>query len=243
MIERRKENGLTLKKILVCEDEKSIRSFVVVNLEWAGYEVIQAASGEEALAAFASDPTIQIALLDVMLPGIDGFETCRRLREQSDRLGIIMLTARTQETEKVNGLQMGADDYVTKPFGIAELLARVEALFRRVTAAKPAEKVSYLERIDSGRFTLNLRLRRLLRDGEPIELTQVEYQIMEYFFQNPACPLSRTDILKTVWGDRYFGDEKIVDVNIRRLRMKIEQDPSVPQHILTVWGLGYQWNA
>lgn len=231
-----------MSKILVCEDELSIRSFVVVNLRRAGYTVLEAGSGEEALAVYREHPDTAIALLDVMMPGIDGFETCRRLREMNERMGIIMLTARTQETEKVNGLRMGADDYVTKPFGIAELLARVAALDRRLSSAAAAQ-VNVLEQLTSGEFTLNLRQRQLCKDGAPIELTQMEYQIMEYFFQNPHKPLGRLDILRQVWGEEYVGEDKVVDVNIRRLRMKIEEDASDPRHICTVWGMGYQWNG
>ncbi len=230
-----------MTKILVCEDELSIRSFVVFNLERAGYTVIQAGSGEEALAAYDADPAISIALLDVMLPGIDGFATCRGLRQRSSAIGIIMLTARTQEAEKIEGLQMGADDYVTKPFSIAELLARVEALDRRLQAA--AQTVNYLEQIRSGAFVLDLRTRRLLREDTPVELTQVEYQLMECFFRNLGNPLSRAELLRAVWGSDDYGEEKIVDVNIRRLRMKIEPDPSTPRHLVTVWGRGYQWNG
>ncbi len=231
-----------MEKIVVCEDEVSIRSFVVVNLRRAGYEVFEAGSGEEALARVAAQPDITLALLDVMLPGIDGFETCRRLREQHPTMGIIMLTARTQETEKVNGLKMGADDYVTKPFGIAELLARVAALARRVAAPQGAPS-AVLETLTSGAFTLQLRQRQLCKNGEPVELTQMEYQLMEYFFQHPHEPLGRLTILRQVWGEDYCGDDKVVDVNIRRLRMKIEEDPSSPRHIATVWGMGYQWNG
>ncbi len=230
-----------MTKILVCEDELSIRSFVVFNLKRAGYTVIEAGSGEEALQKYAADPEITMALLDVMLPGIDGFETCRRLREQNENLGIILLTARTQESEKVNGLQMGADDYVTKPFGIAELLARVAALNRRLGASHPT--ANYIEQIRSGAFVLDLRTRRLLHGDKPVELTQVEYQIMECFFRNPGRSLSREEILRAVWGVDNYGEEKTVDVNIRRLRMKIESDPSAPRYIQTVWGRGYQWNG
>ncbi len=229
-----------MTKILVCEDELSIRSFVVVNLRRAGYEVVEADSGEAALALYDKHPDTAIALLDVMMGGIDGFETCRRLRMRNATMGIIMLTARTQEAEKVNGLKMGADDYVTKPFGIAELLARVAALERRL---QRATEVSYLEELESGAFTLNLRQRQLCKNGTPIELTQMEYQIMEYFFQNPRKPLSRLDILRQVWGEEGFVDEKVVDVNVRRLRMKIEEQSSEPRHICTVWGKGYQWNG
>ncbi len=229
-----------MTKILVCEDELSIRSFVVVNLRRAGYEVLEADSGEAALALYEKHPDVAIALLDVMMGGIDGFETCRRLRARNRTMGIIMLTARTQEAEKVNGLKMGADDYVTKPFGIAELLARVAALERRLQSAS---EVNYLEQLESGAFILNLRQRHLSKNGMPIELTQVEYQIMEYFFQNPHKPLSRLDILQQVWGEEGFVDEKVVDVNVRRLRMKIEETSSEPRHICTVWGKGYQWNG
>ncbi len=233
-----------MKKILVCEDEVSIREFVVINLKRSGYEVVEAGSGEEALEKYdAEKDGVDIALLDIMLPGMDGFAVCRELRRRSESMGIIMLTARSLEMDKVGGLMMGADDYVTKPFSPSELMARVDALYRRVTAAKSRDEVSYLEEITSGSFVLNLRSRTLKKGGQPVELTQVEFQIMEYFFTNPGKALSRTDILTRVWGEEYFGEEKIVDVNIRRLRMKIEDDPSAPKFILTVWGLGYKWAA
>jgi hypothetical protein len=233
-----------VKKILVCEDEVSIREFVVINLKRSGYEVVEAGSGEEALEKYdAEKDGVDIALLDIMLPGMDGFAVCRELRRRSESMGIIMLTARSLEMDKVGGLMMGADDYVTKPFSPSELMARVDALYRRVTAAKSRDEVSYLEEITSGSFVLNLRSRTLKKGGQPVELTQVEFQIMEYFFTNPGKALSRTDILTRVWGEEYFGEEKIVDVNIRRLRMKIEDDPSAPKFILTVWGLGYKWAA
>lgn len=235
-----------MKKLLVCEDEESIRALLVVLLERAGYTVLQAESGEEALEQAAREPEIRVALLDVMLPGIDGFEVCQRLREEYPAMGIIMLTARTQEAEKVDGLRRGADDYITKPFGTAELVARVEALERRL--APPPEPAAEMVvqnggRLISGDFMLELRERRLWQNGVSMELSRVEYQILEYFFQHPDVPLSRADILHTVWGDENFSDEKIVDVNMRRLRMKIEPNPSEPQHIITVWGRGYRWRA
>lgn len=233
-----------MKRILVCEDEASIREFVVINLKRSGYEVVEAGSGEEALKKFDEDRDgIDMALLDIMLPGMDGFAVCRELRQRSESMGIIMLTARTQEMEKVGGLMMGADDYVTKPFSPSELVARVDALQRRVAAVRARNEVNYLEELHSGDFILNLRSRTLKKRGQPVELTQVEFQIMEYFLTNPGKALSRTDILTRVWGEEYFGEEKIVDVNIRRLRMKIEDTPSEPRYILTVWGLGYKWNA
>ncbi len=231
-----------MKRVLVCEDEASIREFVVINLKRAGYEVVEAGSGEDALRLYDEQQgDFEVALLDIMLPGMDGFAVCRELRERNESIGIIILTARTQEMEKVGGLMMGADDYVTKPFSPSELVARVDALHRRVIAAREREAVNYLEKIVSGEFVLNLRNRTLKKQGQLVELTQVEFQIMEYFFSNQGKALSRTDILNRVWGEEYFGEEKIVDVNIRRLRMKIENDPSEPRHILTVWGMGYKW--
>ena len=231
-----------MKKILVLEDEPSIRSFVVINLRRSGYEPIEAATGEEALEKLKQNPDTLVALLDVMLPDIDGFEVCRRIRMSNAQVGIIMLTARTQEMDKVTGLMTGADDYVTKPFGPAELVARVDALHRRVNmvAAKPIEDPN---EIRSGPFVLNERSRTLTKNGKNIDLTQVEFQIMECFLKNPNVALERNTVLSKVWGENYFGDVKIVDVNIRRLRMKIEDEPSNPKYLTTVWGYGYKWSV
>ncbi len=232
-----------MKRVLVCEDETAIREFVVINLKRAGYDVLEADCGEKALALFDANRDIGVALLDVMMPGMDGFEVCHALRTRDDRMGIIMLTARTQEHEKVSGLMMGADDYVTKPFSPSELIARIDVLFRRIERERVEHEQQYVENVVSGAFVLQLRQRQLTHEGRPIELTQVEFQMMEYFMTNEGKELSRGDILRRVWGDSYYGEEKIVDVNIRRLRMKIEKDPSAPQHIQTVWGLGYRWQA
>lgn len=176
------------------------------------------------------------------MPNLDGLEVCKRLRNESSTVGIIMLTAKTQEMDKVSGLLMGADDYITKPFSPSELMARVDSVYRRValntqTVASPARA----EKITIEPFELNLRNRTLYKNNVLIELTQVEFQIIEYFFSNPGKTLSRTDILNEVWGESYFGDEKVVDVNIRRLRMKVEDEPSLPKHLVTVWGMGYKW--
>ncbi|ADU27505.1 response regulator transcription factor [Ethanoligenens harbinense] len=229
------------KTILVVEDEQAIREFVIINLKRAGYEVLEAGTGEAALKLYESHGNeIRIALLDIMLPGIDGFAVCRELRQKSKTLGIIMLTARTQEMDKVGGLMIGADDYVTKPFSPSELVARVDALYRRLNL-EAGEKEDE-NGIVSGDFVLNTKSRTFYRRGQPIELTQMEYQIMKYFLENPDTALSRGDILNHVWGEDYFGELKIVDVNIRRLRMKVEEDPSAPRHILTVWGFGYKWS-
>ncbi len=227
-----------MKKVLVLEDEANIRGFIVINLRRAGYEVIEAESGEEALEKLKAQRDIRVALLDVMLPGIDGFEVCRRLRANDANIGIIMLTARSQEMDKVTGLMTGADDYVTKPFSPAELTARVDALMRRSGGAEPEEKTGELV---SPPFTLNLRNRALEKNGERVKLTQVEYSLMKLFMENPGKALSREEILDTVWGHDYFGELKIVDVNIRRLRLKIEDDTANPTYITTVWGFGYKW--
>ena len=232
-----------MKKILVAEDEDAIREFVVINLKRSGYEVYDVANGSDAVEAYdKASGDFDIALLDVMMPGMDGISVCRELRRRNSNLGIIMLTAKSQEMDKVNGLMNGADDYITKPFSPSELMARVDALHRRVALSESKDS-SFREELRSGSFVLNLRNRTLSKNGELVELTQVEFQIMEYFFSNPRTALSRDDILKHVWGDGFFGEEKIVDVNIRRLRMKIEEKPSSPRHIVTVWGLGYKWEA
>lgn len=234
-----------MKTILVAEDEQAIREFVVINLKRAGYETREAANGEDALAVYDREGAgIDVAVLDIMMPGqFDGLAVCKELRRRSGSIGIILLTAKTQEMDKVSGLMMGADDYVTKPFSPSELVARVDAVYRRVALEQSKESPGFRDEIRSGDFVLSLRNRTLLKEGTPVELTQVEFQIMEYFFSNPGTALDRTDILKHVWGDAYFGEEKIVDVNIRRLRMKVEDEPSNPKHIVTVWGLGYKWEG
>lgn len=233
-----------MKKVLVCEDESAIRDFVVINLTRGGYDVVEADCGEAALEKYEENGgDFDVAILDIMMPGIDGFQVCKELRSRNGSIGIIMLTAKTQEMDKVTGLMLGADDYVTKPFSPSELMARVDALYRRVVLAKENKENNFKEELKSGEFVLNLRNRALLKNGKMIELTQVEFQIMEYFFSNPGVALDRTDILTHVWGESYVGEEKIVDVNIRRLRMKVEDEPSNPKYIVTVWGLGYKWEA
>ena len=227
-----------MRKVLVLEDEANIRGFIVINLRRAGYEVVEAESGEEALEKLKAQKDIRVALLDVMLPGIDGFEVCRRLRANDASIGIIMLTARSQEMDKVTGLMTGADDYVTKPFSPAELTARVDALMRRSGGMEQEVKV---DQLSSPPFTLNLRNRTLEKNGQRVKLTQVEYGLMKLFMENPGKALSREEILDTVWGHDYFGELKIVDVNIRRLRLKIEDDTANPTYITTVWGYGYKW--
>jgi len=233
-----------MRKILVVEDEDAIREGVALNLRLAGYEVTEAASAEQALAVFSPSAGFDVAVLDIMLPGMNGFSLCETIRRDSASIGIIMLSAKTLETDKIKGLSIGADDYMTKPFSVSELLARVEALVRRVGRQGASSAAPEPDgRMVSGVFVLDQKSRVLYKNGTPIDLTQVEFQIMELFFANPGVALVREKILEGVWGENYFGDVKIVDVNIRRLRMKIEDEPSAPKHILTVWGYGYRWNA
>ena len=227
-----------MKKILVLEDEANIRSFVVINLRRSGFEPIEAETGAQALEMLKVNPDICLALLDVMLPDIDGFEVCRRIRASGSKMGIIMLTAKSQEIDKVTGLMTGADDYVTKPFSPAELTARVDALIRRLGIDED-EKAS--TEIVSGPFLLNTRNRTLEKNGQWLKLTQIEYLLMKLFMENPGRAMSREDILSAVWGSDFTGELKTVDVNIRRLRIKIESDPTEPEFLTTVWGYGYKW--
>lgn len=229
-----------MAKVLVLEDEASIRSFIMINLKKNNFEIVETASGEEALEKL--DETVDIALLDVMLPGISGFEVCKRAREQYPALGIIMLTAKGQEENKIEGLELGADDYIVKPFSPKELLARINALARRLNIVEKAVAIEQESgQIVTGKFTILPEERKLLKDGVEIELTPIEFALVKYFMENPNKAIHRDEILNTVWGYNYVGDFKIVDVNIRRIRQKIEDDPSNPKYIEKVWGYGYRW--
>ena len=226
-----------MKKVMILEDEVSIRSFVVINLKRAGYEVVEAGTGEEALELLKANPDVGVAILDIMLPGIDGFEVCRSIRATDKKIGIIMLTARSQEMDKITGLMTGADDYMTKPFSPAELTARIDALYRRIDSDGSSNQIE----LKHGPFVLNTRNRTLEKDCKRLKLTQIEYLLMKLFMENPGKAMSREDILKAVWGDDFSGELKTVDVNIRRLRLKIEADPTEPEFLTTVWGFGYKW--
>ena len=231
-----------MKQILVCEDEDAIREFIKINLERSGYETVDVSTGEDAIKTFneSTNNKFDIAILDIMLPGIDGFEVCKQLRKSNENLGIIMLTAKSQEMDKVRGLMIGADDYIVKPFSPSELIARVDAIYRRVSIAqKTSSKTSDI--INSGPFKFNTKTRTLIKNDKKIELTHVEYQLMCIFLEQPNTSIEKILILRKIWGEEYFGDSKIVDVNIRRLRMKIEQDASNPVFIQTIWGYGYKW--
>lgn len=226
-----------MKTILIVEDELSIRSFIRLNLKKKGYEVLEASSGEEALDLFQNNKT-DIVLLDLMLPGIDGYQVCDKIRIYSQSVGIIMLTARTQDEDKVKGLIQGADDYLTKPFRMTELEARIISLLRRLNYKEVTVKEDY---ITSGPFLLDLANRKLTMEGEEVKVTPTEFSLLYFLVRHKNKAFERDDILNEIWGIDYIGDGKVVDVNVRRLRRKIEKDPSNPGYLCTEWGLGYLW--
>lgn len=226
------------EKILVLEDEIGIRSFVSINLKREGYEVIESGTGQEAIDKMSNEKNISIALLDVMLPDMSGIEVCKYIRNNFDSVGIIMLTAKSQEEDKIEGFISGADDYIVKPFSIKELLMRVSALSRRINREANSKNKSVIE---SGPFILDLEKRKLFKNSSEIELTPTEFSIVKFLITNEKQSLSRDQILDEVWGTNYLYDFKIVDVNIRRIRNKIEDDASKPKFIQTVWGYGYCW--
>lgn len=226
-------------KVLILEDEEAIRGFVRINLKRKGIEVVEAETGEEAISLIEKDSDIQIAILDVMLPTeMGGFDVCEQLRVKYPRMGIIMLTAKSQDTDKVLGLELGADDYISKPFSPVELVARINALNRRLQPVAEADEKNILE---AGPFIIHLDERKLTKNGKEIDLTPTEFAIVRMFLENPNKSISRDEILDEVWGRHFIGDFKIVDVNIRRIRQKIEKNPSKPVYIETVWGNGYLW--
>lgn len=231
-----------MRTILVAEDESSIREFITLNLRLANYTVYEACNGRQAIELYDEyKDEIDIALLDIMMPECDGIEVCRHIKMVNVNTGIIFLTAKAQEQDKISGLISGADDYITKPFSTTELIARIEALHRRVEYSKNLLNSTVKDTIVLGDFELDLKKHVLYKEGEKIELTQIEFSILECFFTNPNNSIDRAHILNHVWGDSYYGDDKVVDVNIRRLRLKIENDPSNPKHLITVWGQGYRW--
>ena len=225
-------------RILIVEDEEAIRGFIKVNLKRNNFEVLEASSGEEALNLVGEN--VDIVLLDVMLPGMNGYEVCEKVRSAYPNLGIIILTAKGQEENRIEGLDAGADDYIVKPFSPKELLARINALTRRLSL-QTGEQESSKKEIVSGIFKLIVDERRFTKDDKEIELTPIEFSLVKYFMENANKAIHRDEILNNVWGYNYVGDFKIVDVNIRRIRQKIEENPSEPKHIEKVWGYGYRW--
>ena len=232
-----------MKTVLIAEDEKSIRDFIVINLKRSGYDVLEAENGKQAADLFdKNNDNIDVVVLDIMMPEMDGMAVCKYIREKNAGVGIILLTAKTQEIDKISGLMSGADDYVTKPFSPSELMARVDAVYRRVSLLKERENAKKDDKVITlGNFSLHTQERLLFKNGKPIELTQIEYQILEFLFRHPNTVLERASILNKVWGHDYFVDDKVIDVNMHRLRGKIEDEPAQPKHLVTIWGMGYKW--
>lgn len=231
-----------MKKVLIAEDEFAIRDLISLNLRRNGYEVIEAGNGNEAIREYnANSDSIDVVLLDIMLPFTDGVTVCKHIRSLNKKVGIIFITAKTQETDKITGLINGADDYITKPFSVSELLARVDALYRRVEMSKETVIKENRDEIFVGDFMLSTIKRAVFHNETRIDLSQIEFQILEMLFSRPDETVERNEILTNVWGTSFYGDDKVVDVNIRRLRIKIEDKPSNPKHLVTVWGKGYKW--
>lgn len=227
-----------MDKVLLVEDEGSIRGFLKINFQRQGFEVIEADNGEDGLRlAYLEKP--KFAILDVMLPGIDGFQVCQELRKSFTNMGIIMLTAKGQDMDKIMGLEFGADDYLVKPFNPSELILRVKAISRRMEETEPVNK----DLIQSGPFKLDLYSQKLFKNSDQIDVTPKEYMLFRMFIENPGKAFSRDELLNLIWGYDFVGDPKIVDVNIRRLRAKIEDNSSSPKYIETVWGTGYRWRV
>ena len=227
-------------KVLILDDEDSIRQFMKINLEYQGYQTVEAATGEEALKVFEEEKP-SVAILDVMLPGISGFDVCQSIREKSPRTGIIMVSAKSQDIDKILGLERGADDYIIKPFNPQELILRVRSLMRRVNLTTAETESKSTKTLSDGPFTLDLYSKTFYKNQDEIDVTPTEFTILENFIQNKGKAMTRDEIMEETWGENYSNDTKIVDVNIRRIRAKIEQDPAKPQFIETVWGTGYRW--
>lgn len=221
-------------KILVVEDEDAIRRFIKINLERQGWLVDDVDTGEKGVK-MASKNVYDCILLDVMLPGISGIEVAKEVRKTNQEVGVIMLTAKSQDLDKIDGLEAGADDYITKPFNPTELILRIKSLAKRVDVEPEYRNIS------DDVFDLNEEKREFRKNGELIELTPTEFSLMELFMKNPEKAFTRDELLDEVWGDNFFGESKIVDVNIRRIRSKIEEDPANPKYLNTVWGVGYRY--
>lgn len=227
-------------KILILDDEDPIRQFMKINLDYQGYQTVEASSGEEALKVFEEEKPA-VAILDIMLPGISGYEVCEKIRDMSPMTGIIMVSAKSQDIDKILGLEKGADDYIIKPFNPQELILRVKSLMRRVNLNPSNQANTETKSLRDGPFTLDIYSKTFFKDDKEIDVTPTEFTILEYFIKNKGKAMTRDEIMKETWGENYSNDTKIVDVNIRRIRAKIEENPAKPAFIETVWGTGYRW--
>lgn len=227
-----------MANILVLEDQEEIREFIVINIKRQNHNVFKAGTGEEALDIVKREE-IDVAILDIMLPGIDGLDVCKEIRRNNKYMGIIMLTAKGLDSDKEEGFLSGADDYVIKPFSPKELVLRIEAILRRIDMLKNDKDVRYIK----GPFVIDYDSRMLTKNDIEVELTQIEFSIISFLTKNEDKSISREEMLDEVWGENFYGSFKIVDVNIRRIRKKIEDDPSNPKYIKTIWGYGYRWSV
>lgn len=227
-------------KILICDDEEHIRQFMKINLEYAGFDIVEAGTGEEALK-LADEEEPSVFILDIMLPGISGYEVCDSIRKKYPKVGIIMVSAKSQDIDKILGLERGCDDYIIKPFNPQELILRVKSLMRRVNLNPAGDSGEEVKSLSDGPFTLDIYSKTFYKDDREIDVTPTEFTILEYFIKNKGKAMTRDEIMKETWGDNYSNDTKIVDVNIRRIRAKIEENPAKPEFIETVWGTGYRW--
>lgn len=224
--------------ILIVEDEKPIREFIAINLEREKFAVLEADSGEKALELLKNH-RVDLVVLDIMLPGIDGYEVCRSIRSDYPDTAVIMVTAKSTDIDKILGLELGADDYVSKPFNTYELIARIRSVLRRTRPSEPEQP----DTLEDGQIKISYKARLAFKDGERLELTPKEFDLLVTLAQNPGVAFDRNRLLDLVWGQNYFGDTKTVDVHIRRLREKVEDEPSHPVYIETVWGVGYRWRC
>lgn len=227
---------LLMHKILIVEDERPIREFIAINLKREKFKALQADSGEAAIALMKNE-NVDLVILDLMLPGIDGYEVCRYIRENLPDTAIIMVTAKSQDVDKIVGLELGADDYVVKPFNTHELIARIRSVLRRTKKSDLAKAKTIID----GSLKIDLLSHMVYKDGKEISLTPKEFDLLLTLAQSPGEVFERNRLLDIVWDENFFGDSKTVDVHIRRLREKIEDKPSKPVYIETVWGVGYRW--
>lgn len=226
--------------ILIVEDEESLAEPLAYLLQKEGFDTLLAADGPSALAQF-NDDHVDLVLLDLMLPGMSGTDVCRKLRAESD-VPIIMVTARDSEIDKVVGLELGADDYVTKPYSTRELIARIRAVLRRGPEVDEVEE-SGEQILEGGRVRMDVERHTVLVDGQPVAMPLKEFDLLEYLMRNAGRVLTRGQLIDRIWGADYVGDTKTLDVHVKRLRTKIEQEPSRPQQLITVRGLGYKFEA
>ena len=232
-----------MKKVMILEDEVSIRSFVVINLKRAGYEVVEAGTGEEALELLKANPDVGVAILDIMLPGIDGFEVCRSIRATDKKIGIIMLTARSQEMDKITGLMTGADDYMTKPFSPSELVARVKAHMARYERLVGTNQKQQNDIVEIRGIRIDKTARRVYVDGVEKTFTTKEFDLLTFLAEHPTHVFTKEELFREIWDMDSIGDIATVTVHIKKIREKIEKDTAKPQYIETIWGVGYRFKV